>query len=129
MPVGIGLTVPAAQAAGVSGATMKVCWDGRCVDRDVTLMPSTEPVDPTCTGTAPADNCSARMTSTGALNGFADVPGLPAKPVQVTVVLGTQPPRSLDVTPAYASPNGPDCPGGGPQAQLVTTASSLHQTR
>jgi len=114
-PVGVSLTIPPEAVAGISVAKLEACWNGQCVTRDVDLQPATAPAQTTCDGTA----CSAQMTSTGGLHGFADVPGLPAQPVRVTVVFDDGKPHSVEVTPSFTQPGGPGCEPAGPQAQLV----------
>ena len=69
---------------------LTACWSGSCRDY---------PVDPT---------------------GFAEIPGLPATPVDVTVAGHT-----AQVTPRLLYPNGPGCGAGGPQAGLVLDAAGL----
>jgi hypothetical protein len=56
---------------------------------------------------------------TGGKHGFAELPGLPASPVRVTLTLDGGRPQTLEVRPAFLYPNGPNCGGGGPQAQLI----------
>src|SRR4051812_29262473 len=81
--VGIGLSIPAPE--GISRATLEACWRGQCVTREVGLYPETAGGATTCTGTGPDDSCGTSMVPTGGLTGFADIPGLPAEPVKVTV--------------------------------------------
>lgn len=114
--VGVGLTVP--PAAGISRATLEACWHGRCVTRPADLMPGTAAGSTTCaTGV-----CSAQQTATGGLQGFVDLPGLPAEPIRVTVRFDDGRPHTTDVTPAWVEPGGPACGQAGPQAQLVVGA-------
>lgn len=120
-PVGIGLEIEAPLAAKVTKATVEACWDGTCRTSELELFPSTAPAHTTCVG----DVCSADMKPTGGKNGFADLAGLPETPVKITLELtgsgGTVLQRTLEVTPRMQFPNGPDCPGGGPQAQLTVS--------
>lgn len=122
-PVGIGLEVEPPLASKVTRATLEACWDGSCRTSHVNLMPSTSPARTTCVG----DVCSADMEPTGGKNAFADIAGLPEKPVEVTLKLsgssGTVLERTLEVTPRMQFPNGPGCPGGGPQAQLTVSGA------
>lgn len=114
-PVGISLTIPPEAVAGISVANLEACWNGQCVTRKVDLQPATAPAQTTCNGTA----CSAQMTSTGGLHGFADVPGLPAQPVRVTVAFDDGKPHTIEVTPSFPQPGPPGCGSTGPQLQLV----------
>ncbi|MBE1499321.1 hypothetical protein H4696_006421 [Amycolatopsis lexingtonensis] len=115
-PVGIGLSVP--DPAGITRATLDACWDGRCVTRQVALFPETAAGATTCSDGA----CGVSMVPTGGLQGFADVPGLPAEPVRVTVRFDDGKPHGVEVTPAFSEPNGPACGKAGPQAQLLVGA-------
>lgn len=116
-PTGISLTIPPDAAAGLTVAKLDACWAGKCVTRKVGLQPATAPAQTSCAG----DSCSARMTSTGGLHGFADVPGLTEQPVQVTVAFDDGKPHHVQVTPSYTRPGGPGCAAAGPQAELVVT--------
>ncbi|SEF30769.1 hypothetical protein SAMN05421837_105373 [Amycolatopsis pretoriensis] len=115
--VGIGLTVP--DPAGVTRATLDACWGDQCVTRPVDLQPETAAGATSCTGTGPDAACGASMVPTGGLQGFADIPGLAAEPVQVTVRFDDGRPHTVTVTPGFLHPGGPSCAAGGPQAQLV----------
>jgi hypothetical protein len=117
-PVGISLIIPPESVAGISVANLEACWNGQCVTRKVDLQPATAPASTTCAGTA----CSAQMTSTGGLHGFADVPGLPQQPVRVTATFDDGKPHSVEVTPSSAPPGPPGCGSTGPQIQLVVAA-------
>lgn len=120
-PVGIGLEIDKALAGKVTSATVKACWGGKCRETEVDLMPSSAPGQTSCDG----EVCSAEVKPTGAKNGFADIQGLPATPVEVTLTLlgkgRTVLERTLDVTPRMLFPNGTECPGGGPQANLTVS--------
>lgn len=119
--VGIGVEIaPSVAASVVDTTSLEVCWNGSCHTYPVELSPSTAAVDSTCTGTGPDDACSARMRETGGKNGFADIPDLPASPVQVTLSGVT-----LTVTPKLLYPNGPDCGAGGPQAKVVVDETGV----
>jgi hypothetical protein len=118
--VGIGLTVPA--PAGISQATLEACWGGQCVTRPVDLMPETAAGEQTCTGTGPDSACGVSAVPTGGLQGFADIPGLPAQPIRVTVRFDDGRPHTTVVTPTFSEPGGPACGKAGPQAQLVAGA-------
>ncbi|MEU0797837.1 hypothetical protein ABZ342_47890 [Amycolatopsis sp. NPDC005961] len=119
-PVGIGLTVP--DPAGITRATLEACWGDQCVTRPADLFPETAAGATTCTGTGPDGSCGASMVPTGGLRGFADIPGLPAEPVRVTVRFDDGKPHTVTVTPGFSHPGGPACGQGGPQAQLVAGA-------
>lgn len=110
----------------VSGA-IEVCWDGSCATPSLELYPSSRVAETTCTGTSPDDSCSALSEPTGGTHGFADLPGLPAKPVAVSLRLLDQSgssivDRNIVLTPEMVHPNGPDCPAGGPQARISVGA-------
>ncbi|MGH3450761.1 MAG: hypothetical protein ACRDQW_08520 [Haloechinothrix sp.] len=129
-PVGIGLDIEPPLATKVAKATVEACWDGSCRTSAVELLPSTAPGPTTCVG----DVCSAEVRPTQGKNGFADMAGLPRKSVNVTVTLAdeagaTLVRRSLEVTPQMQFPNGPDCPGGGPQAQVVVSGEGTVSPR
>ncbi|MCW4465000.1 hypothetical protein OK351_05720 [Glutamicibacter sp. MNS18] len=130
VPSGIGLEIPAAQAREVAGAGLRVCWDSTCQDTEPDLVPSTRAGDETCAGTMPGDSCSVRMVPTGALHGFADLPGLPEAPVQVRVSLhdatgATLFDREISVVPQRVHPNGPHCPGDGLQTTVIAEGNQL----
>ena len=125
VPVGISLSIPAPN--GISKAALEACWRGQCVTRDVGLYPETSGGATTCTGTGPDSSCGTSMVPTGGLHGFADIPGLPAEPVKVTVRFDDGNPHTLEVTPALREANGPGCGKDGPQAQLV--AGPDHELR
>ena len=114
---GISLTIP--QPAGISRATLEACWHGQCVTHPVTLLPETTAAPSTCTGTGPDGACGASMVPTGGLRGFAEMSGLPAEPVRVTVRFDDGKPHTADITPAYSEPHGSACGKAGPQAQLL----------
>ena len=113
---GIDLTIPA--PAGITRATLEACWRGQCVTNPVDLRPETTAGTTTCTGTGPDSACGASMVQTGGLYGFAQVPGLPAEPVRVTVRFDDDKPHSIDVNPGFTEPNGPACGKAGPQVHL-----------
>jgi hypothetical protein len=124
-PVGVGIDLEPAVAVKVDSVTLVTCWASTCDTQDVYLSPSTAAASTTCTGDKPSDSCSARMTPTGGKHGFANLPGLPSAPIQVTVRLSGFPEQTLDVTPKMAYPNGPDCDAGGPQANLLVDANGV----
>ncbi|HVW45339.1 MAG TPA: hypothetical protein VHC18_28710 [Amycolatopsis sp.] len=74
-------------------AALTACWSGSCRDYPVDYYGS---------------------------SGFAEIPDLPAAPVEVSVAG-----RTAAVTPRLLYPNGPDCGGGGPQAGLVLDETGL----
>jgi hypothetical protein len=117
---GIGLTVP--EPADISRATLEACWGDQCVTRPVDLMPETAAGPATCSGTGPDSACGVPAVPTGGLQGFADVPGLQAVPIRVTVRFDDGKPHTTVVTPAFTEPGGPACGKAGPQAQLVAGA-------
>ncbi|WP_410607246.1 hypothetical protein [Amycolatopsis sp. lyj-109] len=125
VPVGISLSVPG--SIGISKATLEACWRGQCVTREVGLYPETSAGATTCTGSGLDSWCGTSMVPTGGFHGFADIPGLPAEPVKVTVRFDDGKPHTIEVTPTTSEPNGPGCGVGGPQAQLVTGAD--HELR
>ncbi|WP_329053034.1 hypothetical protein OG738_09880 [Amycolatopsis sp. NBC_01488] len=114
--VGIGLTVP--DPAGITRATLEACWGDQCVTRPVGLMPETAAGATSCA----AGTCGASMVPTGGLRGFADLPGLQAVPIRVTVRFDDGKPHTAVVTPTFSEPGGPACGKAGPQAQLVAGA-------
>lgn len=123
--VGIGVDIAAGPPA--EAATLEACWGGSCRTYPVELFASTVATDTTCTGDGPDDVCSAEVKPTGGKHGFADIPDLPEQPVEVTLTVTGEggerlAHRTLDVTPSPQYPNGPDCPPGGPQANLVVDA-------
>ncbi|MBC6459805.1 hypothetical protein [Actinomadura sp. HBU206391] len=123
-PVGVGLEIEPPFAAKVASATMKICWDGVCHTPVIHLSPSTRAGRQSCAGDRPEDTCGVAAERTGGQHGFGAAPGLPKKPVEVTLVLrdssgGRLLHRRLTVTPEGAFPNGPNCGEGGPQAGLV----------
>lgn len=122
-PVGIGLSIP--QPAGITRATLDACWGGRCVTRQVGLFPESAAGATTCSGGV----CGASAVPTGGLHGFADVPGLPAEPVRVTVRFDDGKPHGVEVTPSFSEPNGPACGKAGPQAQLLVGAGGELRAR
>lgn len=117
--VGISLDIPPESVAGISVANLEACWNGQCVTRKVDLQPATAAAQKTC---VPGGACSAQMTSTGGLYGFADIPGLPDQPVRVTVVFDDGKPHRIEVTPSFPQPVAPGCGSTGPQLQLVVAA-------
>ena len=122
-PVGVNVTVAAPIAPGVRSAELEVCWSGACRQPALTLRPGTAAVPDSCPATGPDTPCGARVTTTGALIGFADVPDLPRTPVTVRLTLTGDTTRDLrtEVTPTMSHPNGPDCGEGGPQAAVHVT--------
>jgi hypothetical protein len=115
--IGIGLTVP--DPAGVTRATLEACWGDQCVTRPVDLFPETAAGPQSCSGTGPDSACGASTVPTGGLQGFADIAGLQAEPIRVTVRFDDGKPHTVVVTPAFTEPGGPACGKAGPQAQLV----------
>jgi hypothetical protein len=120
MLVGIGVDVAPPVAERVDSLSLFACWDGSCRTYPVRLFPSTTVTGSTCTGPGPANQCSAQTGATGGKHGFAEIPDLPAAPIDVTLSGFT-----LRVTPKLSYPNGPDCGGGGPQANLVVDGTGV----
>lgn len=112
-PPGLTFDVPGGQ---FTRAAVKACWSGHCTERSLDLHPSTVSVNTTCTANA----CGAEAAPTGGRSGFAEIPGLPAAPVDVTVTFDDGPPRHLTVHPGPI-PTGRPCGDPGPQA-LITVA-------
>jgi hypothetical protein len=127
--IGIGIDLSPLVAARVDGATLVACWAGNCTTRTVKLYPTSGAGTTRCTGDKPSDSCSALQTPTGGKQGFADLPGLPASPVRITLTFDDGRAQTLDVTPKLSYPNGPDCGGGGPQAQVVVAADGVATER
>ncbi|MFE9203795.1 hypothetical protein [Micromonospora sp. NPDC007230] len=126
-PKGIGINVAAAIAERVDSAEMAVCWDGSCRTRPVTLRPSSRTIDDGCTGSGPDAVCVAQDEATGEKAGFADVPDLPSRPVEVTVTLtdsaGTRiVDQTLMLDPKMVEPPGGDCGGNRPQGRIAVDA-------
>lgn len=129
-PVGVGVTVEPPLAARVAAAEVEVCWDGSCHLPPLELHPETRAGDQTCVG----ESCSARMEPTGGVTGFAEVAGLPKRPVRIRLTLrdplGTQvADTAIEVTPAGRFPNGPDCGEGGPNATVVVDRHGTARSR
>jgi hypothetical protein len=119
--VGIGIDLQPVIAAKAGNATLIACWSGTCTTRTVELYPATAAGPTTCT----SGTCSVQAIPTGGKNGFADLPGLPSTPVQLTVTLDGFADQKLDVTPKPSYPNGPNCDAGGPQAQVVVDDTGI----
>lgn len=129
-PVGVGVTVEPPLAARVAAAEVEVCWDGSCRRPRLALHPATRAGEQTCAG----ESCSARMEPTGGVTGFADVAGLPKRPVRVRLILrdslGTKvSDTAIEVTPQGRFPNGPDCGEGGPNAMVVVDRHGTARSR
>ncbi|GAA3724157.1 hypothetical protein HDA32_002887 [Spinactinospora alkalitolerans] len=128
--VGVSLDVEESDAAGVAEAAMEVCWDGRCREPEVLLSPATSAQPEECEE-GPDGACGASMVPTGGLHGIAQVPDLPAEPVEVRVVLSDHGGRDvlderITVTPEMIH-NGPDCGADGPQAGVVVEDGGLRE--
>lgn len=124
-PAGVG--VATAPGLPAHAAEVRVCWEGECRSADAVLNPATEPVDEGCDGDSPEDVCSARLRPTGGAVGFASVPGLPDEPVELTLTVTDRAgeslvTRTLEATPRWVHPNGPECGAAGPQLQLDVAA-------
>ena len=116
---GFVLDVPPEAAAGITRASMELCWAGQCVTRDVELFPATKAVDQGCTSEKPDGVCSAQAVPTGGRHGSVPVSGLPLTPVKTTVTFDDGKPHVLDVTPVLTYPGDKVCGGETPIAKLV----------
>ncbi|WP_410658434.1 hypothetical protein [Amycolatopsis sp. lyj-112] len=116
---GISLDVPPEAVAGISRASMELCWGGKCVTEAVELFPASKSEDQGCTSDEPDGVCSAQAVPTGGKYGSVPVQGLPFTPVKTTVTFDDGKPHVLDVTPVLAYPAGEECGGGVPVAKLV----------
>ncbi|MFD0686540.1 hypothetical protein [Actinomadura fibrosa] len=127
---GIGLSVRAPDAARVSSASLRVCWDGTCREPALELRPSSTAVPAGCDGDGPDAACGAVSSPDGGKTGFAQVTGLPKAPVRAVLVLRdargrTVLDRRIDLTPKATFPNGPHCGEGGPQAALTVAGGRM----
>lgn len=118
---GVGLTIEAPLASRVTQASMDVCWDGACRSSPLVLTP----VQPSGGAVCASESCPAAMV---VKQGFADVPGLPKRPVRVRVTLAGPGDeevfdQALDVTPRGRFPNGPGCGESGPAARVAAGAN------
>ena len=119
---GIGVQVGEDLAEKVRSAKLTVCQDGDCRQVSVQLLPSTTSIDKGCDGGV----CSAEASPTGERHGFAYLPDLSTEKARVHVVLrgsgdATVLHRRVTIDPELVYPNGPDCGGEAPQAQLSIT--------
>ncbi|MCE7009717.1 hypothetical protein LWC34_43950 [Kibdelosporangium philippinense] len=123
---GISLDIDPAYAPKVGSARLTACWNSSCHDKRLELYPSTSASAQPCPSTGPDTACGARLEQTGGKNSFADLPELPAGPVEVTLRLidpaGAEigAPR-LMITPKVSYPSGPDCGGGTPQGGVLVS--------
>lgn len=130
-PAGISVDVPASMATMTSGeGALRVCWDGVCHTRELSLRASTKATSSTCG----PEVCSSQLTPTGREHAFVQVPKLPTSKVRVTLTLSgsdgeTVVRDTVRVTPEKTYPNGPDCGAGGPQAGLVVGPSGAVHAR
>lgn len=132
MPAGIGVDVASGLPAHT--AEVEVCREGRCETMAVELRPATEAVDDGCEGEGPDAVCSAHVRETGGTTGFADLPDLPDRPVEVRLVVSdlageTLATGTVRATPQWGSPNGPGCGAGGPQLHLDVAADGTVAAR
>lgn len=121
---GVSVSVEPPDASRVTSASLRVCWDTTCREPRIELRPSSTAVPMGCDGDGPDAACAASASPDGGKRGFAQVQGLPKRPVQVTLTLRDARGRVLvdrrvDVTPAATFPNGEHCDEGGPQAALT----------
>ena len=119
---GVSVTVLAPYAARVDAIRLKVCWAGKCQERDVELATGSDTIDQGCSGPDPDDTCSATAVPNGTKVGFAELSELPAGPITVAAML-TVDGRRVTVAKAARTaettyPNGPQCGAGGNQAQI-----------
>ncbi|SEG29175.1 hypothetical protein SAMN05444920_102472 [Nonomuraea solani] len=126
-PVGVGVQTGKPEA---ESAVVEVCWDGSCKRADAELHVSRRPGEQTCSG----DTCSVTAAPTGEKNGFANVTGLPKRPVEIRLTLrdARQAPvleRTIKATPKGTFPNGPGCGEQGPQVQLTVAADGTVRER
>ncbi|QFG25594.1 hypothetical protein [Actinomadura sp. WMMB 499] len=123
-PSGVSVDVRPPEAARVASASLRVCWDGACRTPPITLRPSSTSVPMGCDGDGPDAACGASASPDGGRTGFAPVPDLPERPVDVEITLrddggGELLAETLRVTPKATYPGGPDCGKGGPQARMT----------
>jgi hypothetical protein len=124
---GIALDIDPAYAPKVGSARLTACWNGSCQDKDLELYPSTAATAMQCTTTSVDTACGAQLVPTGGANSFADLPEMPAGPVEVTLRLidpaGAEisAPR-LTITPKVGYPSSPDCGGGTPYGGLLVSS-------
>ncbi|RFS85644.1 hypothetical protein D0T12_11570 [Actinomadura spongiicola] len=127
---GLSVDIPAPDAARVSSASLRVCWDGTCRETPVRFRPSSRAVPMDCDRDDPDDSCGASAESEGAKHGFAHVEDLPASIVRVTLRLRDSQGRTflnrrIELIPEATAPNGPDCGEGAPQASLTIVNGAL----
>ena len=130
--LGIGVHVGAQLSDSVRTAHLTVCQRGKCRQESVELRPSKTSIDQGCDGGV----CGAKASPTGQLHGFAYLPKLTTTKAQVRLVLrgesgesekkGHVPvlDRQITVDPELVHPNGPDCGGEAPQANLTITKTN-----
>ncbi|MFD7321334.1 hypothetical protein ACFV9D_09605 [Streptomyces sp. NPDC059875] len=127
-PAGLRVDIAPELAKKAVGARLTACWDDTCHQRILRLREATSPGDPTMTTESPAAGGPSieteRPAEPAGWPDFALVPGLPTKPVRVTLVLTDQSgvtlvDRQTTLTPKPTHPNGPRCSPGGPQAALA----------
>jgi hypothetical protein len=135
---GIGLDIAPSSGAGVSSAALKVCWDGQCRDPEVVLMEARDTITSTCSSSE-ADSdadaaCGAEVgPPTGGWHGFADIDGLPGKPVEVGVTLTSASgevllDEQITVTPKEPKPDGTTCGSGGrKQTGIIVDGGQLRE--
>ncbi|GAB3427360.1 hypothetical protein GCM10027569_68530 [Flindersiella endophytica] len=120
---GVSLKIEPSFASGVSTAALKVCWDGACQNVDVPLNETRDTISTPCEGSDPDAACGATAgPPDGGQYGFAEIPELPGKPVQVTVVLRSAAgevvlDKQLTVRPKEPKPDDSSCGGGAGRFQ------------
>ncbi|MGW3506564.1 hypothetical protein [Streptomyces sp. NPDC000994] len=134
-PAGISVDIVPAIADTVSEATLTACWDGACQERPFghgmdqqSGLSAGDPVMSTESAAATESPAASptRTSDPDERHVFIVLNSLPAKPVDVTVVLRSQNGapvlrERIRVTPQVVRPNGRNCTPGGPQAHLQVT--------
>lgn len=137
-PEGIGLDIAPSSGAGVSSAALEVCWDGQCRDEDVVLMEARDTIAGECTSSGTDSDSDAACGAsvgppTGGWHGFADIEGLPGKPVQVAVTLRSASgevllDKQITVTPKGPKPDGTTCGGSdSKQTGIIVDGGRLRE--
>jgi hypothetical protein len=131
---GISLDIKPSSGAGVASAALEACWDGKCRDFAVELSEARDTITGTCSGSEPDDACGVTAgPPTGGWHGFAEIDGLPAKPVKVSVTLSSAAgkvllDKQITVTPKRPEPVGGTCGGGDKmQTGIVVDAGELRE--
>jgi len=147
-PAGIRVKTAPELAGKVADAALTACWDGVCRKRALRLREAgpeetASPGDPVLTTESPGKSATAAASPDATpsapqgrfvLPGFVRLPGLPGKPIRVSLVFkdsrgATMLDRQTRVTPKPTYPNGRDCSPGGRQARLTVTEKGALRTR